>query len=149
MPNPLVVTVKAEKLDRLSNRLEDKLRDVVKVAAFNVERRAKEVPPPIDTGATMNSIHVTISGGGGNYSQRAAEARRARPGVNLNPEHQPLGIERAGLVARIGPSTSYAPALEFGSHNMPARPFMSPSLEAERGAFIQAVKHIFREAGRG
>ena len=143
----LEVTVTTDKLDRLSEELNGLLRDVVSVAAFNIERRAKAVPPPIDTGATMNSIHVTIAGGGGDYRASATAAKFLKPGVELLPENRPDGPN--GLAARIGPSTAYAPPLEFGTHNMPARPFMTPSFEAERQPFIDAVRDIFRGAARG
>mgnify|MGYP001603707216 CR=1 FL=1 len=143
----LEVTVTTDKLDRLSEELNGLLQDVVMVAAFNIERRAKAVPPPIDTGATMNSIHVTVAGGGGDYGSTRSAALRLRPGAAILPERRPGGPP--GLAARIGPSTAYAPPLEFGTHNMPARPFMTPSFEAERQPFIDAIKFIFEKATRG
>jgi len=88
-----------------------KIRQVVTIAAHNVERRAKE-KVPVDTGATKNSIQ---------------------------PEFDP-----SGTAARIGPSTEYAPHLEFGTHRMRARPFLIPALEAERVPFIAAVRSIIR-----
>lgn len=141
------VTVVTDKLDRLSEELNGQLKDVVKIAAFSVQRRAREVPPPIDTGATMNSIHVSFAGGDGDYGTTANAAKFLRPGVELIPDNVPRGPE--GLAARIGPSTSYAYGLEFGTSKMPARPFMTPSLEAERQPFIDAVKDIFRRASHG
>ncbi|MDP2950166.1 MAG: hypothetical protein Q8P22_11580 [Chloroflexota bacterium] len=144
---PLEVTVTTDKLDKLSDELNGLLQDVVKVAAFSIERRAKAVPPPIDTGATMNSIHVTLAGGGGDYFSSASAARLLKPGIQLLPENHPTGP--VGMAARIGPSTAYAPHLEFGTHNMPARPFMTPSFESERQPFIDAVGEIFERASRG
>ena len=140
----LSIRVQDARLRSLSDSLSKNLKDVVKVAAFNIERRAKEVPPPIDTGATMNSIHVSTNDGGGDYQAAASAARSARPGVDLLPNNPPGGSD--GLSARIGPSTSYAAPLEFGGPHMPARPFMTPSLEAERGPFTEAVKQIFEKA---
>ncbi len=109
------VTVKVEdaKLKALSASLLSQLKDVVAIAAHNIERRGKE-KVPVDTGATRNSIQ---------------------------PE-----FRDNGLSARIGPSTWYAPFLEFGTRFRAARPFMLPALEAERASFIKAVQQIIDKA---
>lgn len=44
---------------------------------------------------------------------------------------------------RIGPSTSYAIFLEFGTFRMAARPFMVPALNAVRAPFIAAMSAIY------
>ena len=48
----------------------------------------------------------------------------------------------AGLAWSIGPTTSYAPFLEFGTVYMEARPFLIPSAEKEQPKIIEAVKKI-------
>ena len=50
------------------------------------------------------------------------------------------------LMAEIGPTTHYAPYLEFGTRHMAARPFMTMSLESERARFLEAVRQVL--AGR-
>ena len=45
----------------------------------------------------------------------------------------------------IGPSTHYAPHLEFGTVHMTARPFMIPNAEKERPRIIEAVKQITQD----
>ena len=142
------IRVDTARLDALSEGLQAQLRDVVEVAAFSIERRAKSVPPPIDTGATMNSIHVTMSDGGGDYAAARSAAASLRPGVQQFPENIPSD-PGGGIAANIGPSTAYAYLLEFGTHNMPARPFMIPSLEAERGPLLAAIEYIFTKAANG
>ena len=54
-----------------------------------------------------------------------------------------------GLGASIGPSTSYAPFLEFGTHKMAARPYMRPALEHERKPFEEAVIAALKQAAPG
>ena len=49
--------------------------------------------------------------------------------------------------ASVGPSTEYAPFLEFGTRRMAARPFMVPAAEAERGPFMAALKAIVEGQG--
>ena len=53
------------------------------------------------------------------------------------------------LEVSIGPSTFYAPYLEFGTRYMAARPFMVPSLEEERLPFTRAAEQVLKEAASG
>lgn len=116
MALPLSVTVDTKGLDKLVKGLEPELVKVVQIAAFNVERRSKDLVP-VDTGATKNSIAARFS--------------------------------RGGLEAEIGPTTEYAPFIEFGTTRMAARPFMTPALEAERKPFITAVGQVMGKLGNG
>ena len=42
----------------------------------------------------------------------------------------------------VGPTTFYAPFLEFGTVYMIARPFMNTNAEKERPRFVEAVRQI-------
>ena len=48
---------------------------------------------------------------------------------------------------RIGPSTEYAPFLEFGTIHMAARPVMVPSAERERPRVKAAVTALVKKLG--
>ena len=52
------------------------------------------------------------------------------------------------LEQRVGPTTDYAPALEYGTHKMAARPYMIPSLEAESPRFKNALIQLLKEPGK-
>ncbi len=54
-----------------------------------------------------------------------------------------------GLTALIGPTTEYAPHIEFGTRFMAASPFMIPALEAERRPFIAAVGQTIQRLSNG
>lgn len=55
-----------------------------------------------------------------------------------------------GLSAVIGPTTFYAPYLEFGTHGRPAYPFMTPAAEMEARPFRDAIAAtVQREAQSG
>lgn len=138
------IQVDLTKLGRLTKELRPRLEDVVAVAAHNIERHAKDLVP-VDTGATKSSIYVNIAGQDSSYSEGASGARSARPGVGITPEVKPEGEK--GLAATIGPSTDYALALELGSKGRPARPFLIPSLQAQRGPFMEAVRAVFGGGG--
>ena len=48
------------------------------------------------------------------------------------------------LEVRIGPTTDYAPFVEFGTSRQRAQPFMIPAIEAEGPRLAQAVVEMFR-----
>ena len=77
-----------------------------------------------------------------NVEGRAKELVPVDTGATKN-SIQPT-FQSGGLAARIGPSTSYAPFLEFGMHRRRARPFMVPALEQNRQPFIDAVRELVR-----
>ena len=95
------------KLDPRWRQVEDKVKAVLKIAAFAVERKGKE-KSPVDTGANRDSIFV-------------AEVDE----IGGAPSY------------RIGPTTEYGPFLEFGTSKMPARPYMIPALESEAPRLTQ------------
>lgn len=51
-------------------------------------------------------------------------------------------IAGGGLEAEIGPTTSYAPFLEFGTSRMAPRAFMGPALDRETPGFVEAISQI-------
>ena len=50
-----------------------------------------------------------------------------------------------GLVWRVGPTTEYAPFIEFGTWKMRARPFMVPSAEKESPRVEKAITELFKD----
>lgn len=53
-----------------------------------------------------------------------------------------VDLENGGLAASIGPTTSYAPYLEFGTRRMSPRPFMGPALDAVEPSFTAAMGQL-------
>jgi len=106
------ITIDDKRLRNYIKNKPDEIKDVIKVAAFNIEKDGKQ-RVAVDTGATKNSIFVTFDDG--------------------------------GFSASIGPTTEYAPFIEFGTHRMTARPFMIPALESERKPFLDAIAAKLRK----
>lgn len=67
---------------------------------------------PVDTGATKGSIGADITTEGGE------------------------------VVAVIGPTTHYAPYLEYGTSRAAPRPFMGPALDIVAPAFTEAIAQL-------
>lgn len=73
----------------------------------------------------------------------AADAQQLVPvdtGATKNSIH--VTTKAGGLEADIGPTTSYAPFLEFGTSRMAPRPYMSPALDRNAEGFTAAVAQI-------
>lgn len=76
----------------------------IRKTAHDIEATAKTLVP-VDTGATKNSIYVE----------------------NADPDGRTLGA--GSLAAEIGPTTHYAPHLEYGTVKMAPHAFMGPALD--------------------
>ncbi|MBL4838431.1 MAG: hypothetical protein JKY34_12725 [Kordiimonadaceae bacterium] len=106
-------------------------------------------------GFTKKSIQ-TNSGGGETYEKY--EPRRqhtaSAPGDAPNSDTGDLAssiflkVDRANLSATIGSRLEQAPALEFGTKNMAARPFLRPAANYVRPKYVKAVSDILKEAGK-
>lgn len=53
-------------------------------------------------------------------------------------------VDRAKLVGRLFTQSGYGGYLEVGTVKMPARPYMVPAVEQNRGAIARAVKRRLR-----
>tara|TARA_Y100001951_G_C11168871_1_gene199093 strand:- start:234 stop:593 length:360 start_codon:yes stop_codon:yes gene_type:complete len=98
-------------IEKLSNRnLDDRIKKVVQIAARNIEKDAK---------------------------QRMTDWPAVDTGATRNSIFVDPGTP--SFSHRIGPTTEYAPFIEFGTRYMSARPYMIPALEKEAPRFIAAL----------
>ncbi len=63
--------------------------------------------------------------------------------VDTGATKNSITVSGNGLERRIGPSTEYAPSLEFGTVRMAARPFLTPAIEQVGPGFARAVGQLF------
>lgn len=70
----------------------------------------------------------------------AATAQTFVP-VDTGATRSSIGVDtdQAGLGATIGPTTHYAPYLEFGTSRMAPRAFMGPALDKHTPEFLEAM----------
>ena len=106
-------------LPRNWRELEAKIRLTTEIAARHVETDSK----------------ARIAGSY-NEDDRAVDTGTTMNTINARPE------EFGGLSWKIGPSTEYAPFIEYGTVYMRARPFMTPALESEGPRFVEAIRPV-------
>jgi hypothetical protein len=117
----------------------DKHGRLYKVKALFASAKGKRGKGLMDLGAKANKDGKVVVG----YKTRRASAPGEAPAIDLG--NLANGIE----AAKTGPGTAqvtvyadYGPALEFGTHNMAARPFMKPAAERSWIGFISALLQI-------
>lgn len=80
---------------------------------------------------------------GGRYVSKPGTAPNSDSGDLIKS----LKIVNQGFYADVGSDLFYAPWLEFGTQNMPARPFLAPALKRRRFVWFKRIKEIAKEAG--
>lgn len=55
-----------------------------------------------------------------------------------------MTVEDGGLTVKVGPSSEYAPYLEYGTRRMSPEPFASPACDAEAPKFKRRLKELAR-----
>ena len=121
-------------LDPNWKELHERLEEVVEIAARNVETHSKLLVP-VDTGATKNSIQSFRVGNLALGSIPPRFDNYAQSNFQSNQDN---------ISWRIGPSTWYAPLLEYGTTGMPARPYMRPAAAFEEPRLKRAIEIICR-----
>lgn len=101
------------RLDSTNQRAHADVSRAVRKTAHDIAATAQTFVP-VDTGATKSSIHVVeVAGYGGQ-----------------------------GMAWDVGPTTHYAPFLEYGTVRAPAQPFMGPALDRHTPDLTKALRQI-------
>lgn len=114
----------------------------------------------VDT-SQLDALSVDLGRASGRIKRKAGQAiaktahdvaRIAKTKVPVDTgatrESITASINRDALSATIGPTTYYAPFLEYGTSRMTARPFMHPALEAVKPGYVAAMQRIAEGAFR-
>jgi len=88
---------------------------LVRATAYRVVGTAQQLVP-VDTGTTKSSIHASTPSGG--------------------------PLSGFSLEAEIGPTTEYAPHLEFGTVKMAPHAFMGPALDRHTPDFVDGAAQL-------
>jgi HK97 gp10 family phage protein len=104
----------------------------------------------------LNSLAVDLAAAGWRVTRAASDvldksahdieatAKGLVP-VDTGATKNSIGVDRPvgpELVAVVGPTTEYAPHLEFGTVHMAPHAFMGPALDVHAPAFVEALETI-------
>lgn len=109
-------------LDLSQGSIRNKAKDVVRKAAFSVERGAK-LRAPVDTGNLRSSINTTLFGTGLSGT--------------------------SPISAEVGPEASYGVHVEKGTWKMAPQPFLGPAFDEVEPSFIAALDDLAQQALNG
>lgn len=129
-------TIKGKSFEDIGKDTKRLLSAVVRKAAFDVEREAKQ-NAPVDTGALKASIYVSTKGKS-DYAKASADAKAIQPKAEIFPEEK----AQEELEAIIGVGVDYGEAVEHGTTRQRAQPYMTPAVEKIRPQFEKAVEKV-------
>lgn len=136
-------------------------RDAVNEHAINVQRRAKEnitrgaagvtASPAVDTGRLRSSIKIEMFSNG--YAARVGSDVDYAPHIEFGtgPRSKMPPLEPIRQWCRrhnIPQSAAYAIALKIKRNGTPAKPFLFPAYELERGNFERVVMTHVQQIGQ-
>ena len=115
-------------LAELTKDVEAETKSGLIAAGKLVEGEAKKQIAELSEGDEV----IRSRNGGGTYTHIASKAGDA-PNTDTGRLIGSIQTELSGKSVFVGTNVEYAPALEFGTTSMAARPFLRPALEAKRG----------------
>ena len=119
------------KLLQILASLDSNTEQAIRALAFAVENKAKQ-KAVVDTGAMRSSVYTKTSKfDGGPAAHSEAVSKNGEVSGMLQNLPNPKGNE-----AYIGPTVSYAIAVELGSRGGVQKPFLVPALREVEDGFI-------------
>lgn len=108
----------------------------------------RELLKKLQKNASLVDVKRVVKNNGAAMQQKMQ--RNATPegafkkGYSKGGTQASIGIELRdnGLTAAVGPTTEYAPYVEFGTRFMDAEPFVRPALEAQAKEFRKDMKDL-------
>jgi len=127
--------------------LQQNVREVVDTTANDIQDRASAIAPR-RTGAMANSIYVN-NGENSDYSTRvsiaAALNRDMQALEEIDPEFVIMLNATPGArayIAVVGVAAHYGAAVELGTVNQRAQPYLLPAAEVARNDFETSMSHV-------
>jgi HK97 gp10 family phage protein len=146
MATRVTIRVNKDRLDRLIAQLPVNATSAVDDIARDIQERASQIAPR-DTGALSASIYVN-NGTDSDYVTHAGTAASLNPDAVIVDEVNPdfvLSLFGGGdnaYTSVVGVAVNYGIFQEFGTRFMPPQPYLIPSVEPARDAFIERMSHV-------
>ena len=95
---------------------------------------------------TMEDVKRVVRKNGADLQQKIVENANFTQGYQTGTTKRSvtLDITDGGFTAEAGPTTEYAPYVEYGTRFMDAQPFVRPALEEQLPEFKSDMKKLVR-----
>lgn len=106
----------------------------------------KELIAKLKQNATLNDVKRVVRKNGSDLQRNMQEKADFTKGYATGETKRSIGLEitDGGLTAEVGPTTEYAPYLEYGTRFMEAQPFVRPALDEQGKKFISDLNKLMR-----
>ena len=95
---------------------------------------------------TMEDVKRVVKKNGADLQQKIVENANFTQGYQTGTTKRSvtLDITDGGFTAEAGPTTKYAPYVEYGTRFMDAQPFVQPALEEQSAKFKSDMQKLVR-----
>lgn len=95
---------------------------------------------------TMNDVKRVVRQNGADLQHKIQEKAEFTKGYQTGQTKRSvtLDIKDGGFTAEAGPTTEYAPYVEYGTRFMEAQPFVRPALEEQASKFKRDMQKLVR-----
>ena len=106
----------------------------------------KELEKKLKANATMNDVKRVVQQNGAELQEKMQEKADFKMGYQTGTTKRSIVLEitDGGLTAESGPTTEYAPYVEYGTRFMDAQPFVRPALEEQARQFKSDLERLMR-----
>lgn len=106
----------------------------------------KELEKKLKANATLNDVKRVVQKNGAELQQKMQEKADFTKGYATGTTKRSISLEMTndGLTAEVGPTTEYAPYLEYGTRFMEAQPFVQPALDEQKDKYFADLKKLMR-----
>lgn len=96
--------------------------------------------------ATMNDVKKVVRKNGADMQQKMQDNADFARGYQTGQTKRSIGMDivDSGFTVDVGPTTEYAPYVEYGTRFMDAQPFVKPALDDQSKEFKKDLQKLMR-----
>lgn len=106
----------------------------------------KELEKKLKDNVTMDDVKTVVRHNGAELQSKIQRNAEFTKGYQTGTTKRSVGLELTdgGFTAESGPTTEYAPYLEYGTRFMDAQPFVKPALDQQKKEFQSDMQKLVR-----
>lgn len=106
----------------------------------------KSLQKKLKDNTSLDKVKQTVKLNGSELQGKIQDKAEFQKGYQTRATKGSIGlrIEDDGLTAYSGPTTEYAPYLEYGTRFMEAQPFVGPALNEQKEQFKKDMKRLVK-----